>query len=236
MAKEKSAYPMLAVNAWHNLRVQFKKKIPASITKSYLASILNIGEDSARTNILAPLKIIGFIGEDDKANTELIVKFRDDSKYAEFCNEIIESVYPQEIRDAFPDSSSDISQIQNWFMTTGIGESAAKRSAAFYMELLEANHEREVKPITQNSTSKSNGKTSSKNTSSAITKRSTKEVQEKAETKEEPVRDSLPSITKNIGGQNGVTLNINIQLSVPETTDEKVYDKFFEALKKHLLS
>ncbi|MGJ8666619.1 MAG: hypothetical protein ACSHW7_09655 [Patiriisocius sp.] len=35
---------------------------------------------------------------------------------------------------------------------------------------------------------------------------------------------------------NGVTINLNIQLTVPETTDEKVYDKFFEAMKKHLLS
>lgn len=36
--------------------------------------------------------------------------------------------------------------------------------------------------------------------------------------------------------KNGLTINLNIQLTVPETTDEKVYDKFFESLKKHLLS
>jgi hypothetical protein len=36
--------------------------------------------------------------------------------------------------------------------------------------------------------------------------------------------------------KSGLTVNLNIQLSVPETTDEKVYDKFFESLKKHLLS
>ena len=34
----------------------------------------------------------------------------------------------------------------------------------------------------------------------------------------------------------GVTINLNIQLTVPETTDEKVYDKFFESMKKHLLT
>jgi len=32
------------------------------------------------------------------------------------------------------------------------------------------------------------------------------------------------------------TININIQLTVPETTDGKVYEKFFEAMKKHLFS
>ncbi|MDD4604602.1 MAG: DUF5343 domain-containing protein [Bacteroidales bacterium] len=48
---------------------------------------------------------------------------------------------------------------------------------------------------------------------------------------------SVPNaLTKTIQGKNGITININIQLTVPETTDEKVYDKFFESMKKHLLS
>ena len=36
--------------------------------------------------------------------------------------------------------------------------------------------------------------------------------------------------------QHGVTININVQLTLPETTDEAVYDKLFAAMKKHLLS
>jgi len=35
-------------------------------------------------------------------------------------------------------------------------------------------------------------------------------------------------------GQN-VILNINIQLTIPDTDDEKVYESFFKAMKKHLL-
>lgn len=47
-----------------------------------------------------------------------------------------------------------------------------------------------------------------------------------------------PSVTRKITtelGQN-VTLNINIQLTIPDTDDEKVYENFFKAMKKHLLS
>jgi hypothetical protein len=47
-----------------------------------------------------------------------------------------------------------------------------------------------------------------------------------------------PLITKQITsdlGQN-VTLNINVQLTLPDTDDEKVYENFFKAMKKHLLS
>ena len=43
--------------------------------------------------------------------------------------------------------------------------------------------------------------------------------------------------TKIIDTQNkNITVNLNIQLTVPETTDEKVYDKFFQSMKRHLLS
>lgn len=34
----------------------------------------------------------------------------------------------------------------------------------------------------------------------------------------------------------GVTVNINIQLAVPETTDKTIYEAFFAALKKNLLA
>jgi hypothetical protein len=44
----------------------------------------------------------------------------------------------------------------------------------------------------------------------------------------------LPHAVKNL--ENGVAININIQLTVPETTDEKVYEAFFSSMKKHLLS
>lgn len=44
------------------------------------------------------------------------------------------------------------------------------------------------------------------------------------------------SLAKTMKGKNGITINLNIQLTVPETTDEKIYDKFFESMKKHLLS
>jgi hypothetical protein len=37
------------------------------------------------------------------------------------------------------------------------------------------------------------------------------------------------------GFEREITININVQLTLPETTDESVYDKLFAAMKKHLL-
>jgi hypothetical protein len=41
-------------------------------------------------------------------------------------------------------------------------------------------------------------------------------------------------ITNELG--TGITININIQLTLPDTTDENVYDKLFAAMRKHLLA
>lgn len=41
-------------------------------------------------------------------------------------------------------------------------------------------------------------------------------------------------VVKELG--TGITININVQLTLPETTDENVYDKLFASMKKHLLS
>lgn len=35
---------------------------------------------------------------------------------------------------------------------------------------------------------------------------------------------------------NGLTVNINVQLTLPETSDEKVFAAFFKAMKEHLLA
>jgi len=45
---------------------------------------------------------------------------------------------------------------------------------------------------------------------------------------------STPSLSEQAGS--GVPININIQLTLPETKDAGVYDNFFKALKKHLLT
>ena len=49
----------------------------------------------------------------------------------------------------------------------------------------------------------------------------------------EPATSKLPDTT--ITSQ-GITVNVNIQLTLPETKDDTIYDKIFVSLKKHLLT
>lgn len=51
---------------------------------------------------------------------------------------------------------------------------------------------------------------------------------------ESPQSFPVSHIVRGLGSD--LTINLNIQLTVPETTNKNVYDDFFAALKKHLLT
>jgi hypothetical protein len=51
-----------------------------------------------------------------------------------------------------------------------------------------------------------------------------------------PTTPSVGKVSEVTPGVKPVTININIQLSLPATEDAAIYDKLFEALKKHLFS
>ena len=54
-----------------------------------------------------------------------------------------------------------------------------------------------------------------------------------------PDDNHTPSISKRIdaglSGDSAIVLNVNIQLTLPETTNYEIYDKLFESLRKNLL-
>lgn len=49
-----------------------------------------------------------------------------------------------------------------------------------------------------------------------------------------PPATQVTTATRSAG--DGLTVNVNIEIGVPATDDPEVYEKFFEAMKKHLLS
>jgi len=58
---------------------------------------------------------------------------------------------------------------------------------------------------------------------------------------EESKPKEIPEVVKSVKSQKypktqPFNVTINIQLTLPENKDDEVYDKFFEALKRHLLT
>lgn len=52
------------------------------------------------------------------------------------------------------------------------------------------------------------------------------------ELRSQDVPDTARTLVRGLG--DGVTININIQLTVPETTNSDIYEAFFKALKNNL--
>jgi len=136
MASEIS-YPKLSVTNWWALRKKFQSNPNIKITPGFLAMHFEMGEDSARTNVIPPLRAIGFIDDDGKP-TNLAYDWRDDEKYAEVCGNIRQTVYPQELNDAVIDPA-DRMKVETWFKNKArVGEASARKMAAFYLMLCEA--------------------------------------------------------------------------------------------------
>ncbi len=136
MASEIS-YPKLSVTNWWALRKKFQSNPNIKITPGFLAMHFEMGEDSARTNVIPPLRAIGFIDDDGKP-TDLAYDWRDDERYAEVCDTIRQAVYPQELNDAVIDPA-DRTKVENWFKNKArVGEASARKMAAFYLMLCEA--------------------------------------------------------------------------------------------------
>lgn len=138
MDEEKKSFPMLPITHWWALRKKFKQSIPGVVTDNYLATVLEMGVNSARANVLPFLKTLGIIDEDGRT-LERAKQWRDDEHYTEVCKAILKEVYLGDLQEAVPNPARDRTQAERWFANhTGAGEAAVRRMAALYTVLVEA--------------------------------------------------------------------------------------------------
>jgi len=223
---DKRKYPTMAVGQWWALRWRFRSSIPKEISPNYLAASLGMTTDSAKANILPSLRITGLVDADDKP-TDRAVKWRDDAQYAKVCEAIRVEVYPQELLDVAPDSSTDRQIIETWFANhTGFGVAATRKMTGFYMLLLEADPSKESEaPAAKNA--KPSTTTAPRRGSVAHPRKSGAPMAQAAAEKPAPERHVLRPT-----GQPVLHLNIQIHIS-PEATAEQI-DQIFGSMAKHL--
>ena len=138
MASTGPTYPTIPASAWRILRERFDQTVPAKVTPSYLATVLNSRENSVRANVLPGLKAVGLI-DSDGVPTSRVNQWRDTEGYAGACKDILRDVYPEELREAVPDPTSDREAAKRWFKNkTGCGENAANKMTSLYSLLVEA--------------------------------------------------------------------------------------------------
>lgn len=231
MEKENKSFPNIPVSHWKTLRGQFKKSIPGTITSNYLSSILGMSEVSAKTNIMAPLRVMGFIDENGSVNQDMARKYRDDNQYKDFCADLLKKIYPSDLLDAFPDVDSDREKVKSWFMNhTGGGESGVGRMVAFYLTLCEAD----------TSTAIDSGKKPKASNNSIVKPKaslnSTNKTQPTLNAKIETKSEEKPSIQPVSKKTDLPSLNINIQVHISSDATPDQIDKIFESMGKHLFN
>lgn len=215
------SYPRLPLGAWWALRKKFVQSMPGVVTTSYLAPVLNMKEDSARANVLPFLKVLGIIDTEGKV-TDLAKRWRDDKQYPAVCKEMLESVYPEELRH-IATNVSQREQAVSWFANkTGMGRVAARMMTSLYVVLLEADP------------SKQPGvKTEKKTTPTVSQKKAEKEHHVPTPPPLVPPAPLAPQGTQNSSGQlPGININLEIHISADSTPEQ--IEKIFESMSKHI--
>jgi len=226
----KNVFPKIPVKHWWALRERFKKTIPSAVNESYVASVLDMTEQSARSNILPSLKYTGVIDDEGKP-TELAIRWRDDVQYPEVCDEIRKEVYPAELLDIAPDSENDKETARRWFAnTTGVGQVGVRRMLAVYLLLTEA----DANKSTGTAQTKQQKRKTTKSASSpkqAPTSAAISPPPSKADVSlSEPAQAILHKTKASINP----ALNLNIQIHISSEAAPEQIDQIFASMAKHL--
>jgi len=225
--KEAVTYPKISRKMWWLLRERLKKSIPSVVSPTYIQSMSNMGDASARSNVLSPLRDL-FILDDENKPTNFASRWRHDDDYKAVCHEIREKVYPPELLEAFPDPEPEKKEaIKTWFMKVGhVGEAAARMYADTYLLLSEGDPTKK-----------------DERAATSTTVRSARPVKPApASKKNAPVATPvvLPVPTVPVPSMPPIpekrlpAIHIDVQVHIsPDTTPEQI-DRIFESMAKHL--
>ncbi len=221
MAEQKKSFPMLPIAHWWALRKKFKQSIPGVVTDNYLATVLEMGVNSARANVLPYLKSLGIIDDEGKT-VDRARQWRDDEHYAEVCKAMVKEVYPKDLLEAVPNPDHERTKAERWFANhTGAGDNAVKRMAALYAVMVKADtsHQPDQEKARTRNRDKEPAKTKpSKNATSTVP----------------PVESGTQRDSTNLSRQQapGININLEIHISADATSDQ--IDQIFESMAKHI--
>lgn len=184
--------------------------VPEKVTIKYLEQV---GFKSKHDRAIIPvLKFIGF-ADDRGVPTKRWQEYRNRSKSGKVLAAALKSAYP-DLFKTYPDAHrKDTEALRNYFSAhTKVGERALQGIVGTFKALAEkADFSGTVEPAP--------------------------EVERPAEpvvSEERDVAAQVTSFTRE--SHSGVTINVNIEIGVPQADDPQVYENFFAALKKHILS
>jgi hypothetical protein len=234
--QKKRSLPAIPEKVWWAFRAKMTASIPSKIGPDYLEVHSGMSSSSAK-KIFNYLVTLGLVTEDFAA-TDRLRQWRMDDTYAQACKEIIDEVYPQELRDVAPGPIVERDVAKRWFMKTDLGEVQASQCAAMYALISEADPSKaasakSVKPKTQGS---SNGKSKPSNRKAEPSPERTAGDSDLVKTTEftavvpkvEVPRPTLPQVSP--------TVHLNLQIHISPDLSAEQIEKVFESMGKHIFS
>jgi hypothetical protein len=211
-------YPLLPPKNWWVIRNRFKRSVPSSVSKNYLATVLGVSEKAAG-NALPGLRMLGLV-DDEGRTTDRANHWRVDTEYPEVCKQIMEEVYPEELLHAVPDPVEDYTTAVRWFMReAGVGQGTARAMARVYQLLHKADP------------SEGDDVTASKSKPKKEAKKS--DPKPKAQKSASP-NPTPPAIAPPPKPKGAPTLHIDVQVHIsPDSSPEQI-DTIFASMAKHL--
>lgn len=182
--------------------------VPAKVTLQYLESV---GFKSTNDRpIIGVLKSIGFI-DGSGVPTKLWNGYRSKDKAGSLMAQAVKQAYSG-LFTTYPDANrKDAEALRNYFSThTSVGEGALGQIVKTFQTLCEAGDFDAVP---------------------AVAGLPVVDAADAAQGSVISQQFKVPA-----GGSQTLVLNLNIELQIPATEDATIYEKFFEAMKKHLLS
>jgi hypothetical protein len=237
---EKTNYPVINVSAWRTLRKKFQENPPkAAVNASYLATVLCYNKVTA-TALIAQLKRVGLIDNEAKL-TERAFRWRDDTKYKAVCEEILDEVYPQEVRDLFHSADAPREDVGRWFAAaTKSGSGTASNYARFYVMLLEGDPEKldstpSPKPKAAGTkTGKSKSRSNGVNVQPALFTTAETHASGKVNGSDGHETEHHHATTRRTAHSIEPSLNINVQIHIPAEATPDQIDQIFKSMAKHL--
>ena len=213
---EKKTYPRLPAKNWWTLRDRFKQTMPGRVDADYLQSVMGLSSTASAGNLMGPLRTLGLIDERG-APTERALDWRHDESYKAVCDAIVAEVYPDALRSAFPDPSTNTPGAVNWFArNTGAGKGAATGMAALYMLLLSGDL-----------AARSNGQ-------AAIAVKPVKKASTtvRPQVAKPPIKQTDQQVTS---PQRDVpSVNVNVQIHISSDANSDQIDQIFKSMAEHL--
>jgi hypothetical protein len=214
-------YPAIPANIWWKLRERFVNAPPkGEVTKEYLSSALGLGAKVA-ANVMPAIKQVGLI-DDSNLLTPLARRWRDDQTYAEACREIIDSAYPDSLKDVSPPDNPDLAAAARWFLNeTGAGAPRARVLAVFYALIAKG----ELNGAAERVSTDGQARAPRRDSTEAATQRSRERVERASSDKRGPNHAPDPTPP---------TLSVAIQIYIDKDMSAANVDQVFASMAKHL--